>query len=331
MYKKLDGYHAYYAYPNYENPFAHLNVLVQLASALYWKKYFGKIHLVCNLAHLETLQIYGVDKVYDSIDLKMLADMDSFESRYWSLSKIHLAGKLAEIKERFTILDTDLWLNKIPKLFNLSKDFIGLHRETFDVTDENCAYPGPYTFIGEEEAAKYDWSTLPINCGLMYFNNPDLVREWCAFAKLVIERNRLTPHPKSSLAVETIFIEQRVLPTLATHRGYNIGTIIPSTYYTTNVSASAHTSSNNTSSNVDSSNHQNSSGGKREDWIPSFSSSPLMQDCFDTVRHVWGLKLQFADPSVRKNLAGLVVRELERDGFNLSKYKMLISDNIVNL
>lgn len=313
MYETLDGYHAYYAYPDHQNPYGHLNVLVQLASALYWKKHFGKIHLVCNLTHLKNLQLYGVDKVYDSIDLNMLDDMDSFEQRYWSLCKIHLAGKLSVIKERFTILDTDLWLKGIPKLFNMSKDFIGLHREAFDITEHTCAYPEPYTFIGEEEASKYDWSTLPINCGFMYFNNAELVDEWYAFAKLVIKKNLTNIHPKSGLAVETIFIEQRALPTIATDRGYNIGTLIPSTYYTTNMSSKL----------------QTSGGGQKEDWSPTFSSSPIMQDCFNKIKHVWGLKLEFYNPNVRKGLSSLVLQNFKEDGIDVSEYCTLLQDNVV--
>lgn len=309
MYKELDGYHAYYAYPDYQNPYEHLNILVQLASALYWKKHFGKIHLVCNIAHLKNLQIYGVDKVYDSVDLDLLKDMDSFDIRYWSLAKIHLAGKLAETKNRFTILDTDLWLRGIPKQFDLSKDFIGLHRESFVVTDDNCAYPEPESFIGGEEALKYDWSTLPINTGVMYLNNPELVKEWYEFAKSVIERNRFSPHPKAKHAVETIFIEQRILPTLATDRGYKVGTLIPSTYHT----------------NLD--NLPNTE--TKDNWEPTFASSPEMEDCFEKIKHVWGLKKQFGDSKVRVGLSTLVIRNLEQDGFDLSEYGMLLQDNVI--
>ena len=310
MYEQLDGYHAYYAYSDRVSQYNDLNILVQLASAAYWKKYFGKIHLVCNLAHLKTLEKYGVDKIYDSIDTTTLDEMKSFDKRYWSLAKIHLANKLACIGKPFTILDTDLWLRGIPALFDLTKDFIGLHREAFDINHSSCAYPEPKDFIGEQIALQYDWTTLPINTGLMYFSNFKLVKEWYSFAMWVLERNKFTPHPKSASAVETIFIEQRALATLSKDGGYSVGTLIPSTYHT-------HLIGSDESTLLDG-------------WVPAFKSSQEMIDCFNKVKHVWGLKSEFGNPLVRKSLIDMLLTEMTADSIDLRKYESLLSANIMN-
>lgn len=309
MYKELEGHHAYFAYPDYVNPYLHLNVLVQLASAMYWKKHFGTMHITCNLAHLETLQMYGVDSVYDSVNLTMLDGMSSFDMRYWSLCKMHLANKLADTKQRFVIMDTDLWLRGVPELFDLDKDVLGLHEESFREDDAECTYPDPTDFISEKDASEYDWSHLPINAGVLYFNNPKLVKEWYAFAMSVIERNRDRKHPKSAKAVETIFIEQRSLPAIAAKGNYTVGTLIPSVYHTNLTQEQKDTNYGH--------------------WQPPFNSSVLMDSCFNKIKHVWGLKNSFGDPKVRKLLATLIITNLEEDGIDLSRFSMLIKDNIV--
>jgi len=309
MYKELDGYHAYYKYPNYTSPYESLHTLVQLASALYWKKNFGKIHLVCNQGHLDVLKIYGVDKVYDSIDLTVLDDMGSVDMRYWSLAKIHLANHLAKTKQRFCIVDTDLWMRKVPTLFDLSADLLGLHMESFDPEDGMSSYQPPADFIPYSEEEKYDWDVLPLNCGVIYLNNPALVRAWYHFAMATVDRNRYTPHLMAIDAVETIFIEQRVLPTMAVKFGCKVGTIIPSTY---------HTALN-----------YRLKDGPADNFVPSFTSSPEMEECFANIKHVWGLKKQFADPNVRRGVSTQVLNNLEEDGFDLSEFSKLLEDNII--
>jgi hypothetical protein len=109
--ENLTAYHVYYQNKDFGKYFE-IDLLVQLASALLWKKAYGSIKLYCNKKFLDTLKEYHLDQVYDEINTTLMESIPYREylPKYWSFCKIYLAKYLNQRESRFVILDTDLWI-----------------------------------------------------------------------------------------------------------------------------------------------------------------------------------------------------------------------------
>ena len=299
------GYHTFYTFPGVRTEtYLSLDVLAQLTSALFWKHNFGPIHLYCDQQHLASLKRYGVDKVYDSIDTSLMERMPVVDERYWSFAKIFLAKELSETIKRFTILDTDLWLKKVPPTWDASADLQALHEEAFDDDFQFNPYPDPQVFLHEDKTG-LDWRTKPLNCGVIHLNNPELVQNWYQLAKSVIDGN-LGKEPMGC-SREIVFIEQRVLATLAAQMKLKVATLIPSAFQTQ---------------------VEEFGVNPLPSWVPSLISSDLLRQCEKSIRHIWGLKRTYHDFKVRQKVVNTIYNDINEvlGSQVLDSYKQLVAD-----
>lgn len=287
----INGYHAFFTHPRLDaNKYFPIDALGQLASVLFWKKHFGPIHLYCDETHLNAISKYGIDKLYDSVNTTLIQQMPVLDTRYWSFSKIFLAKELSKRDEPFAILDTDLWLKRIPETWDMSADVIGLHRESFDVTVQANPYPHHSVFIPQGEM-QWNWDeVLPLNCAVTYLNNPELVQRWYDAALQVIEWNK----DKSPMghSREIVFIEQRLLPTIADDMGLVVKTVLDSVFQT-HVDIYAPQAVN--------------------PWLPPMDSTERLIRIESGVRHIWGMKRTYDEIKTRITVIHTTIGDLQAE------------------
>lgn len=301
----LRGHHVYHTFVT-DAPldvYHPIDLLAQLCSALHWKRSFGPIELVCDHHHLRELQTYGVEQVYDVVDTQTLTKMPVVDIRYWAFAKIFLARELSRRQPEapVLILDTDLWLTRVPDLLAApTAQLIGFHREDYDENYAHNPYLDPSLFLGQEPNG-HDWSVLPLNTALLYVHHPELVEAWYELAWDVIVRNREV-RPLGCSA-EIVFIEQRLLPTLAASYGVSTETLIPATYHTA---------------------PHFGAGSNRSEW----SAPELVPACLETMRHIWATKQHYDHLPTRTHVVELLLADLHAhfSAEELQPYETLMDD-----
>jgi len=282
----MNAFHIYYQkdeeIPNNDL----INLLVQFSSIKFWKKNQGEIHLYCNENHLKTLEKWGIDKFYDSINLDCLEDMPYFnyQDKYWSFCKIHAIKKIAELYSEFVVLDTDLWIQE-PIKIDPSFQIIGYHEEDV-IEDQSNPYVNPGNFLNSFDINSIDWSMNPINCAFLYLNSKELVDEWYKMGLKTIESNK--EKETLILSADTIFIEQRLLTAIAYTLKMRVGKLIPNVYQP----------------HIPCDEFGN-------EWIPKIGYNLENQYITWNIKHVWGLKKSYNDPEIRNMVISTVVSSLD--------------------
>jgi hypothetical protein len=252
------GYHIYYQKNNEIN---FVEISSQLASALFWKKYFGPIRLYCNSKFLETISLYKLNLLYDEINVDILDNITyspKILSKYWSIPKLYAANEISKLETTYCILDTDLWITNYFD-WDTSKDFLAFHYETFDLKNKNNPYLIPSAFI--DDYKEKDWDLMAMNCAFMYINNQQMVFDWFKYADNVIKLNK-TVKTKNKKDVYTLFIEQRAITYICEKLKLNYGTLIPNIFIS-------------------------GLSSDKELWTPKLNVSNLPQKY---IKHIWGLK-----------------------------------------
>jgi hypothetical protein len=282
----MNAFHIYYQkdeeIPNNDL----INLLVQFSSIKFWKKNQGEIHLYCNENHLKTLEKWGIDKFYDSINLDCLEDMPYFnyQDKYWSFCKIHAIKKIAELYSEFVVLDTDLWIQE-PIKIDPSFQIIGYHEEDV-IEDQSNPYVNPGNFLNSFDINSIDWSMNPINCAFLYLNSKELVDEWYKWVLKTIESNK--EKETLILSADTIFIEQRLLTAISYTLKMRVGKLIPNVYQP----------------HIPCDEFGN-------EWIPKIGYNLENQYITWNIKHVWGLKKSYNDPEIRNMVISTVVSSLD--------------------
>lgn len=287
------GYHVFYKSKE-DSKWEGINYLVQIASILFWKKYFGQCNLYCNRKFLKSIKKWGIDKLYDNINTECLENIPDIGNlkcnitglpKYWSFPKILAIKDISKYNNEFVVFDTDLWIEKNIH-FNSDYDFIGYHKEQVD-DHINNPYIEPSNFLDEVSLNLFDWSQSPINCAILYFNNKELIDEWYTWCLKVIDLNKDKENTRAT-SVDTIFIEQRLLPTIAKRLNLKIDTIIPNIYIP-----------------------QNKRNG--EEWNPPCGYTEDNKILTKSIKHVWGIKALFDNIKVRRlildNLSNSLFKE----------------------
>lgn len=275
----MRGYHIYYHFQKEENPYEYIDFLCQLCSILFWKKNFGYIELVCNKEFLDKVERWGLDKYYDDINTTLFDNLphkDKLET-FWSFPKIYAIKHISNFVDKFCVLDTDLWIYERLD-FDLENQLVGYHRE--DITDnEENPYLNPGKYLKED----YDWSVKPINCAFLYFNSNDLISKWYSKSLEVIESFNSEKSPNSA---DTVFIEQRLLPTICKELKMKYSTLIENTYLP---------------------------GSKKDgsEWNPIIGFTSENLERFNNIKHVWGLKKMYSDDSIRNMVLSVCKMSLD--------------------
>lgn len=281
----MDAYHVFYQSKE-DGEFESINYLIQSLSAKLWKKNQGNIHLYCNSKFLESIKKWNIDKLYDTINTECLDTIpfrDCIE-KYWSFCKIQAAKDISQYKSEFVILDTDFWIQE-PIFIDNNFQIIGYHSEMKSDNPKN-PYLSPETFLSTSDTKLFDWSINPINCAFLYLNSKDLINEWYKWVLKVIQINK--HKEKRDVSADTIFIEQRLLPSIAYSIGMKVGTLIPNIYY-------PHIPSDNDGS----------------EWSPKIGFDDENKYLTWNIKHVWGLKNMYDDPSIRNIVIDIAMDSLE--------------------
>ena len=299
------GYHIYYQ-SSEEDEFSQIDYLAQLASILSWKKNYGPIRLFCNQQFLDSISKYGIDKEYDFIDTEYLESIpykDSM-STFWSFCKIYVAKKIVETESEFCILDTDLWIQE-PNLISQEHDLVFYHKEAFDMKFKLNPYEAPGNWLSESELVKYDWDTSPANCAIMYFKNrsKELVDMWYDIAFRIVEEHR---DDKSDINERcgTIFIEQRLLPTLAKTLGMTMTFVSPCTYLTWIPTQLA----------------------DGREWRPVLNYSEHSMYIAASIKHIWGAKRYYNIDWIREMTIDAAIYAINLVSNQEEKYHKLYSE-----
>jgi hypothetical protein len=283
----MNAYHVYYQNGTHQkNEYEAIDYLVHIASILFWKKNHGNINLYCNSEYLYTLSKWGIDKLYNNINTECLDKMPYVESskKYWSFCKIHAAKHISEVENDFCIIDTDLWIQE-PINIDPEFQFIGYHPEQNSEEPLN-PYIDPKYFMNKKDYSLSSWDILPINCAFLYLNSKDLVKEWYKWSVKVVELNKDKDILENS--ADTIFIEQRLLPTIAYELGMRIGTLIPNVYQ-------PHIPANDLGT----------------EWEPRIGYDELNQYMSWNIKHVWGLKKMYDNEDIRNLIIYTVINSLD--------------------
>lgn len=270
----MNAYHIYYQTKESKDPFDCINYLVQAASILFWKKNHGSIKLYCNSYYLKTIKKWGLNNLYDEINTDCLDNIiyQEYLDKYWSFCKIYVAKEVSKTDKEFVILDTDMWIQeeiKIDKTFQ----FIGYHEEQMFIHPRN-PYISPQSFLSYQDVNLFNWDINPINCAFLYLNSKDLIDEWYKWVIKIIERNKNSEI--RDISADTIFIEQRILPTIAHTLHMKVGTLIPNVYF-------PHIPADD----------------QGNEWTPKIGFDEYNQYMTWNVKHVWGLKKMYNDLSIR--------------------------------
>jgi hypothetical protein len=282
----MNAFHIYYQKDEEISNNDLINLLVQFASIKFWKKNQGEIHLYCNENHLNTLEKWGVDKFYDSINLNCLEDLPYFnyQDKYWSFCKIHAIKKIAELYDQFVVLDTDLWIQESIKI-DPSFQIIGYHEEDV-IEDESNPYVNPSNFLNSFDINSIDWSMNPMNCAFLYLNSKELVDEWYKWVLKTIDLNK--EKETLVLSADTIFIEQRLLTAIAYTLKMRVGKLLPNVYQP----------------HIPCDEFGN-------EWVPKIGYNLENQYVAWNIKHVWGLKKSYDEAEIRNMVISTVVSSLD--------------------
>jgi hypothetical protein len=304
----MNAYHVFYKSKDM-GEYHEIDLLVNLASCLFWKKLYGSIKLYCNQEFLDYIKSYGLDKAYDEINVDVLENtpFKSYLPKYWSFCKIHAIKHISKTEDRFVIIDNDFY----PSLshdIDWECDFIGYHKEAFDKFQETNAYEAPEQFLNETNYSKLNWDVNPINCAFMYFNNKTLIDTWYSWSIGIIATNAEKPHLPYNR--DTIFIEQYLIASLVNTLNLNWKVLLPNTYL----------------QYID----FNKNG---YEWYPLVDSKSEYREVFNKFRHIWGLKRFYDQKEWRDFILGIVIDDLELN-FNLDNLKQeytLLLDTCANI
>jgi hypothetical protein len=302
----MKGYHIYSQFRD-DSQYDSINHLALLTSILTWKKNFGSIHLYTNKRFLESISKWNIHLEYDSIDTYELENIPhkDYLEKYWTFPKIHITNIIAQRGEPFALVDTDLWI-KDSSVINFDKDIYFYHSEIFNEELINSVYPNPNLWLTQSELIEYDWNTLPINTALVFFNSnfQSLISEWYSLSERIIERCKNNNTSNINPSSHTLFLEQRMLSTMANKMGINYGTILPASFIT----------------------YVDTIKDAGNEWYPNLDSTNELIKIKKSIKHIWGIKKYYQNPSVREMIVSNMLDVLEDfDGVN-QKYEKLYKE-----
>lgn len=280
----LNAFHVYYLREPVTEKWEFINTLVQYASIVHWKKYYGPVHLYCNTLFYEEVKKNKLDRFYDSINVEVLDGLPADKlTKFWSFGKLMAIRDISEKWSNFAVLDTDLWFRDHVKL-DLKSNLIGYHKEFISDHPRN-PYVSPENFI---DCKKYDfdWSVKPINCGFLYFNSQLLVQLWVSIAEEIV--NNSNEVMINDISSDTIFIEQRLLAVIADKLKLQYETIIDNVYYPeVEINEEGH------------------------EWSPRIGHTEENLVLTSKIKHVWGLKKRYHEPFIRELVLNVCLNSLD--------------------
>ena len=273
----MKAYHCYEQHSTLSEWFE-IEILIQLLSILYWKKYCGSISLLANDAHIDLLKHYEILDEYDSIII--LNDLDIDKHKYWASSKISCNLQITD--KEYCLLDTDAFFRKFPDLTK-KYAFTGMHCEHHLLDPKFSVYPDINQFYPSHILNKVSkhFETPPINTSFLHVKDKDFINSW---AKYSIEIMKSSP---SSTQGEMISVEQHFLPMLAETQNKKYSTIVSNVYLP---------------------GHENSG----DEWMPNPREGNI-GEISKIFFHLWGFKKQLKNQQIRDAVMSTLIHDIEKE------------------
>ena len=190
-------------------------VFVMVLSALEWKKYNGKIKLVTDKKGLSFIQQYGIENIWDEIEL-CLDELDKLpinEKVFWAGAKIFALSKQ---KAPCVMIDLDFIVWQKLDFIKYENELAVIHRENVN----NSIYPQQDYFKVNKFNfnEKWDWSLLACNTAFAFFGNEELRQYYCKKALDFM----LDVDIKEDFLCYMVFAEQRLLAMCADELGCKV-------------------------------------------------------------------------------------------------------------
>jgi hypothetical protein len=234
----LTGIHSFVTDPALDrnNPKKYLEhvLLTQILSAFFWKKINGPIHLYTTERDAEFLRELKILDLYDYVNTELLSRDEGIPwEEFGPVCKMRVAAN--QQKFPFATIDNDLIFRTVLEENDLNTDLTVLHREVF----LHRNYP-PLDYLGKREDYVFpEFASMkedPINVGFLIWTNPQLLRDYWAYALDYIRENRGESksfewaNPGLPKFWKSLFVEQRLLANLVERDNYQIGTLFPLRY-----------------------------------------------------------------------------------------------------
>lgn len=181
-------------------------LLCTILSALMWRKYNGRIKLYTDKLAYDYYKSLNMLDLWDGgVDCDVLESIpsDINQEIFWACAKLFA---IRNEETPVMMIDTDLivWKN-ITRLLE-SKKFAVLHREPFN--DVYISFDLLKKREGYMPDPDWDWSVLPCNTALAYFNQPDFLKYYTDCAIDFMRGNQEYP---MEMVTQMVFAEQRII------------------------------------------------------------------------------------------------------------------------
>ena len=148
-------------------------LLTLVASALFYKKFSGKIDLYTDNTGYEYFKEQKILDFYDDVNVDVLNNFDTIRPDiYWAAGKVKVIQ--SQVKP-FLSLDTDAIIyDNVEKYIDKKDPLVGFHYEMFG----NQFYPsrsGIRTSDKYEWDENLNWELFPVNVAITYFGD-DIIR-----------------------------------------------------------------------------------------------------------------------------------------------------------
>jgi hypothetical protein len=222
--------------------------VTMILSALFWKKFQGPIKLYCDRIFYEYISNLGIVDLWDEIDTETLENLDPDINHdvFWAYSKMYVNSLQTE---PFVSLDIDLFQQVYYDY--TTHDVIFSHIESTDSNLDNIStfnrpiyYPNYHNLSMFKDRFKdYDiqMTNEAINVAILAINKPEMYKEFMKYVDSFVKGNNFDPLDISTHGFERIrstfhssspitFIEQRLLHSFVTSKGYTLNPIIDLIY-----------------------------------------------------------------------------------------------------
>lgn len=304
------GVHAFYTSDVDQGPFKSVELLCQLASALYWRKNFGPVGLFISPEREAQVFHYGLHNVYSFVDTIHHEQVLMHGSpRFWAYPKMMIAKHLSLDFDKFCMIDADLYI-KSRDFFDFDSQILTYHGEKTDAEKyPNVGYVNAtdlYKIAGIDNPIK-NWENRATNTAILYLNGvSEFIHEWMYHVDNIVD-NSYKWEPIVG-AGDQIFVEQYLLNNLAKDRGIRINTYLNSDWLPGEKINVTHLDPN------------------MEGWV-HYEDIKTVEAKFKNVFHIWGLKHNLNYAEIRRLVLGRIFEDLDRDFPGLDKsYPVLFAE-----
>ena len=192
MSEPILGVHAFYTTDVNEGQFKSVELLCQLASALYWRKSFGPMGLYISPEREAQVFHYGLHNAYTFVDTIHHEHVAMHGSpRFWAYPKMLIAKRLSLDFSKFCVLDADLYI-KTRNNFDVDSQMLTFHHEEVD-SEEYPYVSGPRLYeFAEIESPVTKWEAKATNTAILYCNGvAPFIHEWMYHVDQIIESRGL--------------------------------------------------------------------------------------------------------------------------------------------